>query len=256
MTVWMTVGGVLACRHLSPAHPPRALAGGLISGDSSAGETMRAAAPPARALCQPQPCARCDEAVEDGSGPSAGSRHTGVWHGLGQGGLQWGTSRAPPAGEGHAGQERGAPMCWSWEGAWHPHPGPPACLAAALSGGPCAPLWMVGGVGHPLWGHCREVGAVGQGKWLSPVCGAVPHSPWGLRWWAPWGRQRCGAGRRAGCPGAGSLRASRDSSPALARFPWRGHAGARSGAGPHHGCPTVPPAPRSPWQPRAAPPGC
>lgn len=53
-------GGGLARRHLSPALPPRPwlLAGGLISGDSSAGKTMRAAAPPrprpvpAAAMCE------------------------------------------------------------------------------------------------------------------------------------------------------------------------------------------------------------
>lgn len=56
----MVAGGGLARRHLSPALPPRPwlLAGGLISGDSSAGKTMRAAAPPrprpvpAAAMCE------------------------------------------------------------------------------------------------------------------------------------------------------------------------------------------------------------
>lgn len=82
---------------------PQALAGGLISGDSSAGETMRAAAPPARALCQLQPCARCDEAAGNGSGPSAASRHVGVWRGLGQGGLQTGGLQNPPGWRGACG---------------------------------------------------------------------------------------------------------------------------------------------------------
>lgn len=307
--------------------PPWALAGGLISGDSSAGKTMRAAAPPARALCQLQPCARCDEAAGDGSGPSAASRHAGVWCGLGRGGLQRGTAGGggmQGRNEGHprigAGKEPGdrildCPPAWQLpplQRGWPvrvergvPGADPPALCCSMwapthLPGTPvaegavwCSPpaqcwgrgetpypapqvvgVWQGGGQGlaavlgtlhpavdgwgrgHPLWGHCGEARAVGQGKRLSPVCGAAPHTLWGLRWRVPWGRQRRGAGRRAGCPGAGSPRASRDSSPALARFPQRGHGRAWWGVGPHRCCPTVPPAPHSPWHTWAAPLGC
>lgn len=219
---------------------------------------MRAAAPPALALCQLQPCARCDEAAGDGSGPSAASRHVGVWHGLGQGGLQWqsppswrGTCAAGTRGthvlglgkslvpaswtspqwrgwlarveQGVSGVEPSALCCSTWapthlpgtlvaEGAvccsppprWgrDPLPGSPGRegLASRWTGavsslGDPAPHcgWL--GVGGTLCGVTAETW--GLWEWLSPVCGAAPHSLGGLRWQALWGRRRRGAGRQA-----------------------------------------------------------
>lgn len=87
-------------------------------------------------------------------------------------------------------------------------------MAWQVSGVPCTLLWVSGVGGHPLWGHCKEMGAVGLASGLHVGCAGECLGA---------GRNR-GAGRRADCPGAISLWASGDSPPALACFLWRGHA--------------------------------
>lgn len=200
--------------------PPRALAGGLISGDSSAGETVRAAAPPARALCQPQPCARCDEAAGDGSGPSAASRHAGLWRGLGQGqGQAQHTPAGPPQPEGP-----GKSITVSgWERAWCPPGSFP--LGGPLQGALCPTVgglrWEAASVGSllrgggcgaeevtdPGAGGCRTlreaalVGAMGQTGGQA-ACEPALCRPLGIRlqsWHASRGRVTPGHGMRQDC---------------------------------------------------------
>lgn len=270
---------------------------------------MRAAAPPARSLCQLQPCARCDEAAGNGSGPSAASRHVGVWRGLGQGGLQTGGLQNPPGWRGACGAGmRGTHVLGlgkslvpaSWTGscplsggggrqglsggclgqgqlpgttvaegaAWcsppipvvgqgrDPLPGPPGARGLVSRwAGAGGSLWDPApprGWGAPSVVSLHRGEGCGAGEVAAPSVWGCPPLSGGCA-----GRRR-GAGSAvgwAGCLRAGSPWASRDSPPALARFPQRGHARARRGAGPHRHCPTVPPTPHGLWHPWGAEPG-
>jgi len=219
--------------------------------------------PPTRALCQLQPCARCDQAAGDGSGPSAASCHAGVWRGLGRGGLQRGRQwQGTPSWSGGARKERGAPVCWDWGRARCPHPGPPSCPAAA----PSVEGYRVGrgvpGVDPPAL-HCSTRAPTHLPG--PPVAeGAAWCSPPPPRWWV-WGEPPCPAPRRQGSgeqmgrgwwlSGGPCIPLQRPLlhrplgirlPPALARFPWGGVTLGHGGGQDH-----ITAAPRCRWHPTA-----